>query len=84
MCTGLTAEELHDMEEMAIEVCDTDKNGCLTWEETKACEEKYSGIFEDEGIPVPTEEDFNAFDENDDDCLTIEDWEKHVGYGSNP
>ena len=48
------------MEEMAIMVCDADSDGCLTWDETKDCEEKYSKFFEQEGIPVPTEEDFKA------------------------
>ena len=68
------------MEEMAIMVCDADSDGCLTWDETKDCEEKYSKFFEQEGIPVPTEEDFKAFDEDGNGCLTIDDWEKHVGY----
>merc|ERR1712098_903318 len=65
-------------EEMGFQLCDDDRNGCLTWPEVEECEKKFSTILAATGSPVPTQADFNSSDLNGNGCLTFEEWEEWV------
>ena len=71
-------DPLAKAEELAIEYCDADKNGCLTWEEVENCVDKFQEYLVQFGIPPPTKEMFIAMahDEDGVPCLSFEDWKK--------
>ena len=57
---------INEAKALAYEYCDTDGNGCLTWDEVQVCIADY-------GIDLPlTKEDFEAM-AGEDGCL--EEWE---------
>merc|ERR1712226_1518353 len=73
-CDSMMAEA----ERLAIQYCDTDKNGCLTWDEVQNCVAKFKDYLKEFGIPEPTKEMFVAMahEENGEPCLSFEDWKK--------
>ena len=70
-------DALKDAEALAIEACDKDMSGCLTWDEVVECVDKYGQFLPNFDIPLPTEEDFNKM-AGDDGCLTFDEWEEYA------
>ena len=71
-------QELIKDEKVAFSVCESDKMFGLTWHEVKSCEERYSDLLVAHDIPVPSEDDFNQADENNDGVLMFEEWLHHM------
>ena len=66
------------VESLALDYCDTDQSGCLTWAEVEGCVEKHGDYLPNIEIHLPTEEkNFNEM-AGDDECLTFEEWEDAV------
>lgn len=67
-----------EAERLAIQYCDTDNNGCLTWDEVQNCVASFKEYLEKFNIPEPTKEMFDAMahDEDGEPCLSFEDWKK--------
>merc|ERR1711953_208932 len=63
-----------EAEQAAFTLCDNDGNGCLSWPEVDECEHKYELALKAAGLPLPSEEDFDASDLNGDGCLHYEEW----------
>merc|ERR1711962_1400149 len=60
-------DDLPDVEELemqAFEQCESDGEEGLTWDEVEACEAIFGPMLTDQGIVLPTEEDFQASDLN--------------------
>merc|ERR1712098_577991 len=72
LVTAEVSEELVETEQEAFAMCDTDGNVGLT------CEEMYSDLLEEQGIDVPSEEDFNAADLDGNGTLLFEEWMEWV------
>merc|ERR1711915_400497 len=68
---------LSDIEEMAFEICDSDGDAQLSWQEVEACEAIYAGSLTLLGLNTPTEEDFNKMDVNGDGQLSFGEWEQN-------
>merc|ERR1711962_1737959 len=65
-------DDLPDVEELemqAFEQCESDGEEGLTWDEVEACEAIFGPMLTDQGIVLPTEEDFQASDLNKDGIL---------------
>merc|ERR1712168_384674 len=71
-------EQLLEEERKAFEICESDKMIGLTWREVEKCEERFGDLLEENGIPVPSEEDFNDADLNGDGTLLFEEWKEWV------
>merc|ERR1712215_310897 len=78
LVTAEVSEELVATEQEAFAMCDSDGNVGLTWEEVETCEEMYAELLDEQGIDVPSEEDFNAADLNGDGTLLFEEWMEWV------
>jgi len=74
----VVSEELVATEQEAFAMCNSDGNVGLTWEEVERCEEMYAELLDEQGIDVPSEEDFNAADLNGDGTLLFEEWMEWV------
>ena len=72
-----TDEKTEALEKAAFEMCDMDRMVGLTWREVEACEERYAGALEDQGIAVPTKEMFEEADEDGNGVLFYEEWYAH-------
>merc|ERR1712025_524059 len=68
---------LEDVEGIAFQMCDTDGNSALSWNEVEACEEKYSNLIQMLGLSLPTEDDFNDQDSDRNGRLTFQEWEEY-------
>merc|ERR1712183_356710 len=71
-------EELKAEERLAFYFCNQDKEEGLTWEEVENCEKEFAVVLAAQNIPVPTEEDFNTADLNNDGILFFQEWEEWV------
>merc|ERR1712179_59978 len=73
-----SCDVLEKAEELAIEYCDSDGNGCLTWDEVQNCVASFRDYLKASNIPEPTKEMFIAMahEENGEPCLSFEDWKK--------
>merc|ERR1712243_375326 len=65
---------LEDVEGIAFQICDTDEDSALTWNEVEACEETYSNLIQMLGLSLPTEDDFNDQDSDKNGLLTFQEW----------
>merc|ERR1719153_462353 len=63
-------EYLIEIEETAFGECESDGEEGLTWAEVEQCEDKYA----DYGVPLPTFEDFQECDLDNDGTLLMEEW----------
>ena len=72
-----TDEKTETLELAAFELCDMDRMVGLTWREVEACEERFAGVLEDQGIAVPTLEMFQEADEDGNGVLYYEEWCAH-------
>jgi len=66
---------LSDIEAVEFEICETDGNDGLTWNEVQICEEKYAPFV---NVPMPTKEDFEYCDTNNDGVLLFVEWQNAV------
>merc|ERR1719233_1983815 len=68
-------KEFVDKESMAYNTCKSyrGKSG-LTWKDVEICEKKFEIQAIDEGVYVPTYQDFLAADQNEDGLVTYEEW----------
>merc|ERR1712215_375902 len=74
-------DDLPDVEELemqAFEQCESDGEDGLTWDEVEACEAIFGPMLTDQGIVLPTEEDFQASDLNKDGILLLKEWKEWV------
>merc|ERR1711962_749470 len=74
-------DDLPDVEELemqAFEQCESDGEEGLTWDEVEACEAIFGPMLTDQGIVLPTEEDFHASDLNKDGILLLKEWKEWV------
>merc|ERR1712133_49140 len=72
-------DDLADIEELemqAFEQCESDGEEGLTWDEVEACEAMFGPMLTDQGIDLPTEEDFQASDLNKDGILLYKEWKE--------
>merc|ERR1712002_399268 len=65
-------------EKIAFQLCNTDGDDGLTWDEVYKCEELFSQILDGQGIDVPTKKDFDSADLNQDGILKFEEWEEWI------
>ena len=72
-----TDEKTEALEMAAFELCDMDRMVGLTWREVEACEQRYAGVLEDQGIAVPTFAMFQEADEDGNGVLFYEEWYAH-------
>merc|ERR1711962_526584 len=61
--------DVEELEMQAFEQCESDGEEGLTWDEVEACEAIFGPMLTDQGIVLPTEEDFQASDLNKDGIL---------------
>merc|ERR1712126_331403 len=74
-------DDLADIEELemqAFEQCESDGEEGLTWDEVEECEAMFGPMLTDQGIDLPTEEDFQASDLNKDGILLYREWQEWV------
>merc|ERR1712243_10184 len=74
-------DDLADIEELemqAFEQCESDGEEGLTWDEVEECEAMFGPMLTDQGIDLPTEEDFQASDLNKDGILLYKEWMEWV------
>merc|ERR1712112_300919 len=74
-------DDLPDIEELemqAFEQCESDGEEGLTWDEVEECEAMFGPMLTDQGIDLPTEEDFQASDLNKDGILLYKEWMEWV------
>merc|ERR1712243_417113 len=72
-------DDLPDIEELemqSFEQCENDGEEGLTWDEVEACEAMFGPMLTDQGIDIPTEEDFQASDLNKDGILLYKEWKE--------
>eukprot|EP00091_Calanus_sinicus_P003687 TRINITY_DN1384_c0_g1_i1.p1 TRINITY_DN1384_c0_g1~~TRINITY_DN1384_c0_g1_i1.p1 ORF type:complete len:151 (-),score=76.09 TRINITY_DN1384_c0_g1_i1:90-497(-) len=70
--------ELEETERKAFQMCDSDRMIGLTWREVEKCEVRFADYLEEQDIPIPSKEDFEAADLNADGTLMFEEWEEWV------
>ena len=75
---SVPAEEIQFFEMMAFKVCDSDKMVGLTWLEVEQCEERFGDLLALEDIPVPSKEDFDSADGDNDGILYKEEWNEWI------
>merc|ERR1712115_629531 len=68
--------DIEELEMLAFEQCESDGEEGLTWEEVEDCEEIFGPMLTDQGIVLPTEEDFQASDLNKDGILLLREWKE--------
>merc|ERR1711892_1025270 len=71
-------QELADKEQLAFEMCESDKMFGLTWIEVERCEERFANEIKDMDIDIPSEEDFHEADLDGNGTLMFEEWEEWV------
>merc|ERR1712240_15346 len=74
-------DDLADIEELemqAFEQCERDGEEGLTWDEVEACEAMFGPMLTDQGIDLPTEEDFQSSVLNKDGILLYKEWKEWV------
>merc|ERR1711955_89005 len=72
-------DDLADIEELemqAFEQCESDGEEGLTWDEVEECEAMFGPMLTDQGIDLPTEEDFQASGLNKDGILLYREWQE--------
>merc|ERR1711890_73887 len=77
---SLAQDTVLDWEMQAFQMCETDLEEGLTWDEVKACEEKYPDLLAEKDLTEPTEEDFHASDLNNDGVLMFDEWKEWAGF----
>merc|ERR1712126_127744 len=70
--------DIEELEMQAFEQCESDGEGGLTWDEVEECEALFGPMLTDQGIDLPTEEDFQASDLNKDGILLYREWQEWV------
>merc|ERR1712058_128628 len=68
--------DIEELEMLAFEQCESDGEEGLTWDEVEECEEIFGPMLTDQGIVLPTEEDFQASDLNKDGILLLREWKE--------
>merc|ERR1712126_483313 len=68
--------DIEELEMQAFEQCESDGEEGLTWDEVEECEEIFGPMLTDQGIVLPTEEDFQASDLNKDGILLYKEWKE--------
>merc|ERR1712126_206519 len=68
--------DIEELEMQAFKQCESDGEEGLTWDEVEACEAMFGPILTDQGIDLPTEEDFEASDLNKDGILLYKEWKE--------
>merc|ERR1712243_322818 len=68
--------DIEELEMLAFEQCESDGEEGLTWNEVEECEEIFGPMLTDQGIVLPTEEDFEASDLNKDGILLLREWKE--------
>merc|ERR1712243_381124 len=68
--------DFEELEMQAFEQCESDGEEGLTWEEVEDCEAIFGPMLTDQGIVLPTEEDFQASDLNKDGILLFKEWQE--------
>merc|ERR1712240_622922 len=66
--------DIEELEMQAFEQCESDGEEGLTWDEVEECEAMFGPMLTDQGIDLPTEEDFQASDLNKDGILLYKEW----------
>merc|ERR1712126_110586 len=69
---------IEELEMQAFEQCESDGEEGLTWDEVEECEAMFGPMLTDQGIDLPTEEDFQASDLNKDGILLYREWMEWV------
>merc|ERR1711872_467730 len=67
-------DDIEELEMQAFEQCESDGEEGLTWDEVEECEALFGPMLTDQGIDLPTEEDFQASDLNKDGILLYREW----------
>merc|ERR1711872_793161 len=70
--------DIEELEMQAFEQCESDGEEGLTWDEVEECEAIFGPMLTDQGIVLPTEEDFQASDLNKDGILLLREWKEWV------
>merc|ERR1712112_510141 len=70
--------DIEELEMQAFEQCESDGEEGLTWDEVEECEAIFGPMLTDQGIDLPTEEDFQASDLNKDGILLYKEWMEWV------
>ena len=70
-----TEKALNALTMQAFKICDVDGQIGLSWGEIEKCEEEFCPML---AVPCPNQKDFNAYDENGDGNLTVEEYFNHV------
>merc|ERR1711955_200168 len=70
--------DIEELEMQAFEQCESDGEEGLTWDEVEECEAMFGPMLTDQGIDLPTEEDFQASDLNKDGILLYREWQEWV------
>merc|ERR1711936_767056 len=65
-------EEIKILEQEAFVVCDTDKDGGLSWDEVEICEKMYGHLLNLDHLP--NKDDFEHYDTNSNGVLLLEEW----------
>merc|ERR1712133_46388 len=68
--------DIEELEMQAFEQCESDGEEGLTWDEVEECEAIFGPMLTDQGIVLPTEEDFQASDLNKDGILLLREWKE--------
>merc|ERR1711915_35351 len=71
-------EALLETERMAFSLCDSDRMVGLTWREVAKCEERFAELIKEQGVEIPSKEDFDAADLNGDGTLMFDEWKQWV------
>merc|ERR1711872_1038126 len=62
-----------------FKVCEFDGESGLTLEEIRVCEEKFAELIDEGELEAPpSDEEFKYVDLNEDEILTIEEWNKYL------
>ena len=69
-----TEKALNALTIQAFIKCDVDGQMGLSWGEIEKCEEEFCPML---AVPCPNQKDFNAYDENGDGNLTVEEYFNH-------
>ena len=69
-----TEKALNALTIQAFIKCDVDGQMGLSWGEIEKCEEEFCPML---AVPCPNQENFDAYDENGDGNLTVEEYFNH-------
>merc|ERR1712126_635568 len=78
LAEGRMKPDIEELEMQAFEQCESDGEEGLTWDEVEECEAIFGPMLTDQGIVLPTEEDFQASDLNKDGILLLREWKEWV------